>query len=211
MAFNLLITSSGGTWYSDLIYQIKKRSIYHPIKIHTTDIKKNVKSKYLVDSFNQVPQPKNTNYIINKNTLLEGYIGDFAIDLSDFAVDHGTWSYENTDLIIAPINDYSGNVNINYKCQQLKLNYNCQNLISIYHKDCTYDYLSNKVNHKFINLKEYSYHKEQIINHHHIKCGSYSIRSNQCNISSQTDTLSSNEHHERSHNYIILGKLHIRC
>ena len=75
MAFNLLITSSGGTWYSDLIYQIKKRSIYHPIKIHTTDIKKNVKSKYLADSFNQVPRPKNINYtkkiinVIKKNSI----------------------------------------------------------------------------------------------------------------------------------------------
>ena len=75
MAFNLLITSAGGIRTSDLIYQIKKKSIYNPIKIYTTDTRKNFKNKHLADSFTQVSQPWEKNYIkkivniIKKNSI----------------------------------------------------------------------------------------------------------------------------------------------
>ena len=75
MTFNLLITSAGGIRTSDLIYQIKKNSIYNPVKIHTTDIKRNVKNKHLADSFTQVPLSQKKNYIqkivniIKKNSI----------------------------------------------------------------------------------------------------------------------------------------------
>ena len=63
MAFNILITSSGGIRSSDLIYQIKKNSIYQPIKIHSADIKENIKARNLADSFSKIPLPKKNNYI----------------------------------------------------------------------------------------------------------------------------------------------------
>tara|TARA_B100000029_G_scaffold18050_2_gene18359 strand:+ start:686 stop:1744 length:1059 start_codon:yes stop_codon:yes gene_type:complete len=63
MGVNLLITSSGGVWTRNLVYQINKKSIYGTIKIHATDIKKDLKIKNFVDSFHQVPKSKNVNYI----------------------------------------------------------------------------------------------------------------------------------------------------
>ena len=63
MSFNLLITSTGGVWASNLIIQIRIMTKHHPIKIHTADILKDVKSKYVADSFNTLPKASNKNYI----------------------------------------------------------------------------------------------------------------------------------------------------
>ena len=62
MSINLLITSSGGIWIDNLIYQIKKKSVYDCIKIHTVDIKKR-RIKNFADSFHKVPHPKSKKYI----------------------------------------------------------------------------------------------------------------------------------------------------
>jgi len=75
MAFNILITSSGGIRSSNLMYQIKKNSIHQPIKIHSTDINQNIKNRHLVDTFSKVPSAKQINYIkkiikiIKKNSV----------------------------------------------------------------------------------------------------------------------------------------------
>jgi len=75
MTLNILFTSAGGARAADLFYQIKKKSIYQPLKIHATDTKKNIKIKRLVDSFNQVPYPTNKSYtkkiinIVKKNSI----------------------------------------------------------------------------------------------------------------------------------------------
>ena len=63
MSINLLITSSGGIWARNLVYQIKRKSIYNVIKIHATDIKKDLKIKKFVDSFHQISRSKRKNYI----------------------------------------------------------------------------------------------------------------------------------------------------
>tara|TARA_Y100000590_G_scaffold438841_1_gene562131 strand:- start:1488 stop:2525 length:1038 start_codon:yes stop_codon:yes gene_type:complete len=83
MAFNLLITSSGGIRTSDLIYQIRRKSIYRPIKIHTTDIKKNVKNQFLADSFNQVPKPEDSQYIKKMISIIKKNSIELVIPRSD--------------------------------------------------------------------------------------------------------------------------------
>ena len=63
MAYNLLITSTGGIRSSNLILQIKKKSKYRPLKVHAADVLANVQSKQFADSFTVLPKANNKKYI----------------------------------------------------------------------------------------------------------------------------------------------------